>query len=123
MFPLLGSLILREGVVPWGEIYQPSDDITRFLGKLRPLASVIHNIDRKSLQPWVDALLHVAVLMVSIGILYALFVLCHFGTREMRKKRSTLMAAAVPVVTVGLFLFTADTFSFCQCYALKGRFL
>ena len=108
VFPFLGSLILREGVVPWEEIHQPPEDMTRFLGKLRPLTSVAHR--QYSLQPWVDVLLHVAVVVVSIGILYGLLVWCHFGTRQMRKKISSFMTVAVPVVTVGLFLFTADLF-------------
>ena len=44
--------------------------------------------------------------MVSVGVLYELFVWCQFGTRERQWKISTFMAVVVSVVTVLLFVFT-----------------
>ena len=120
VFPLFGSLLLREGVVPWGETYQPPEDMTRFLMKLRPLASMAHR--RYTLQPWVDVSLHIGWAMVFIGALYGLFVWCHFGTRVRRKKISTFMAVVVPLVTVGLFIITACLFRFANVMLKKPGF-
>ena len=117
VFPLLGSLLLREGVVPWGETYQPPEDMTRFLMKLRPLTFVVHH--RYTLQPWVDVSLYIGWTLVFIGVLYGLFVWCHFGTRERRKKISTYMAVIVPLVTVGLFVITACLFRFANAMLKK----
>ena len=120
VFPLFGSLLLREGVVPWGETYKPPDDMTRFLMKLCPLATIAHR--RYTLQPWVDVSPYIGWTMVFIGLLYGLFIWCHFDTRERRKKISTYMAVIVPLVTIGFFIITPCLFLFANVMLKKTAF-
>ena len=108
IFPFLVSLLLHNGGVPWGGSFYPRDNLTYELIGQTPLAHFTYH--RFTLRPWANVSLHVGWTMVSIGVLYGLFLWCQFGTRERRKKISTFIAIFVTVVTVMLFVFTA-----CLC--------
>ena len=108
IFPFLVSLLLHNGGVPWEGSFYPRDNLTYELIGQTPLAHFTYH--RFTLRPWANVSLHVGWTMVSIGVLYGLFLWCQFGTRERRKKISTFMAIVVTVVTVMLFVFTA-----CLC--------
>ena len=108
IFPFLVSLLLQNGGIPWGGSFYPRDNLTYELIGQTPLAHFTHH--RLTLRPYANISLQVGWAMVSIGVLYGLFVWCQFGARERRKKISTFMAIVVTVVTVMLFVFTA-----CLC--------
>ena len=108
IFPFLVSLLLHNGGVPWGGSFYPRDNLTYELIGQTPLAHFTYH--RFTLRPWANVSLHIGWTMVSIGVLYGLFVWCQFGTRERQRKTSTFMAVFVTVVTVMLFAFTA-----CLC--------
>ena len=104
VFPVLLSLLLQDGGVPWGGNFRPQDQVTFDMIGTQPLAYFANH--RYTLQPWAELSLHIGWTMVSIGVLYGLFVWCQFGTRERQRKISTFMAVVVSVVTVLLFVFT-----------------
>ena len=72
-----------------------------------PLASFADWEDGYALRPWANVSLHLYWTMVSVGVVYGLFVSCHFASREKQRKISTFMAVVVQVVTAGLFVFNA----------------
>ena len=104
VFPTLLSLLLQEEGVPWGGNFQPKDSLISDMIGTPPLVYFTNN--RYMLQDWADLSLHIGWTMVSIGLLYGLFVWCQFGTRERQRKISTFMAVVVSVVTVLPFVFT-----------------
>ena len=108
VFPSLVSLLIQNGV-PLGGAFHPRDDLTHELiynRLIRETHLAQFTTDRFILEPWANISLHIGWTMVSMGVLYGLFVWCQFGTRERQRKISTFMAAIVPVVIAGLFLFT-----------------
>ena len=107
VFPSLVSLLLQNGV-PWGGTFQPGDDLTQNLIGETPLA--LFTSCRHALQPWAEISLPIGWTMLSIGVLYGLLVWCHFGTRERQQKISAFRSVVVPIVTIGLFVFTG-----CLC--------
>ena len=113
VFPFLVSLLLHNGGVPWGGSFYPEDFLTQDLIGQVPLTHF--TCHRHALQPWARVSLHISWTMVSIGVLYALFIWCHFGTRKRQRKISTFMAVVVSVVTVGLFPVRCLSFCVCPC--------
>ena len=117
VFPFLLSFLLQKGGVPWGGNFQPEDSLTSDMIGTPALAYFTNN--RYTLQRWANISLHISWTMVSIGVLYGLFVWCQFGTRKRQRKTSTFMAVVVPVVTVLLFVFTTYL-SVCALMMLRN---
>ena len=110
VFPFLASLLLRITGVPWGGTFQPQDNLTNSVIGKPKLKYYLIGDHRRTLRPWSDISLHIGWTLVFVGLLYGLFVWCHFGTRERQRKISIFMAVFVSVMTVSLFVFTV-----CLC--------